>query len=171
MIEEERRGARGNPNREAEVWARKLSEAVRKRSAYQDQQAEGLITLDELRSKLAALEEARETARRELAAVEERRERIEQLEQEANGLLVHYAGIVPEALDALTPEERHRVYRMMRLNVVMSAGGPAKVTGAFGGFPDGQGNVSVRKVGTSSSTATSRTSPWPAPGSTSSAWR
>ena len=156
MIEEERRAARGNPNREAEVWAAKLSEAERKRSAYQDQQAESLITLDELRSKLAALEEARETARRELAAVEERREWIEQLEQEANGLLAHYAGIVPEALDALTPEERHRVYRMMRLNVVMSADGLAKVTGAFGGLLDGQGNVSVKKEGTSSSTATSR---------------
>ncbi len=171
LIEEERRGARGNPNREAEVWAKKLSEAERKRSAYQDQQAEGLITLDELRSKLAALEEARETARRELAALAERRERVEQLEQEANGLLAHYAGIVPKALDALTPEERHRVYRMMRLNVVMSADGLATVTGAFGGFSDVPGNVSMKSVDTSSSTATSLTSPWPAPGSTSSAWR
>lgn len=96
LIEEERRAARGNPNREAEVWAKKLSEVERKRSAYQDQQAEGLITLDELRSKLTVLEEAREAARRELAAVEERRERIEQLEQEATGLLAHYAGMVPK---------------------------------------------------------------------------
>jgi hypothetical protein len=55
LVEEERRAARGDPNREAEVWAKKLAEVDRKRSAYQDQQAEGLITLDELRSKLAAL--------------------------------------------------------------------------------------------------------------------
>lgn len=33
---------------------------------------------------------------------------------------------------------------MMRLNVVMSAGGLAKVTGAFGGLLDRQGNVSVK---------------------------
>jgi hypothetical protein len=46
---------RGNPYKEAEVWAKKLSEAARKRSAYQDQQAEGPITLGELRSKLASL--------------------------------------------------------------------------------------------------------------------
>jgi site-specific DNA recombinase len=45
LIEEERSLARGNPNREVEVWAKKLAEVDRKRSAYQDQQAEGLITL------------------------------------------------------------------------------------------------------------------------------
>jgi site-specific DNA recombinase len=159
LIEVERRAARGNPNREAEAWAKKLSEVERKRSAYQDQQAEGLITLDELRTKLASLEEARAVARRELAALKERRERIEHLEQDANALLEHYAGMVPEALDHLTPEERHRVYKMMRLNVVMYADGLVEVTGAFGGLLDTQEAVSVETKSTSSSTATSRTSP------------
>jgi UDP-3-O-[3-hydroxymyristoyl] glucosamine N-acyltransferase len=49
VIEEERRALRGNPAQEIKAWARKLAEVDRKRSAYQDQQAEGLITLDELR--------------------------------------------------------------------------------------------------------------------------
>jgi hypothetical protein len=49
--------------------------------------------------------------------LKERRERIEHLEQDANALLEHYASMVPEALDVLTPEERHRIYKMMRLNV------------------------------------------------------
>jgi hypothetical protein len=56
---------------------------VAARSAYQDQQAEGLITLDELQTKLAALEEARAVARRELAALKEHRERIGHLEKDA----------------------------------------------------------------------------------------
>jgi site-specific DNA recombinase len=157
LIEEERSVARGNPNGEAEVWANKLTEVDRKRSSYQDQQAEGLITLDELRSKLAVLEETRSTARRELAALKECRERIEHLEQDANALLEHYASMVPEALDGLTPEERHRVYRMMRLKVTMYADGLAEVTGAFDGLLDARGVVSVKKESTSSSTATSRT--------------
>ncbi len=55
LIEDERSAARGNPDQEAEIWAKKLSKAERKRSAYQDQQAEGLITMDELRTKLAPL--------------------------------------------------------------------------------------------------------------------
>ena len=121
--------ARGNPNGEAEVWANKLAEVDRKRSAYQDQQAEGLITLDELRSKLAALEETRSTARRELAALKEHRERIEHLEQDANALLEHYASMVPEALDGLTPEERHRIYNMLRLRVSAFPDGTLEVGG------------------------------------------
>ena len=157
LIEEERNAARGDPNRETEAWAKKLSEVERKRSAYQDQQAEGLITLDELRTKLAALEEARTVARRELAAFKERRERIEHLEQDANAFLEHYAVMVPEALDELTSEERHRVYKMMRLNVVMYADGLVEVTGAFGGLLDVSGVVSVKTESTSSSTATSPT--------------
>ena len=171
LIEEERSATRGNPNREVEVWAKKLAEVDRKRSGYQDQQAEELITVDELRSKLAALEETRSTARRELAALEEHRERIEHLEQDANALLEHYASMILEALDGLTPEERHRVYKMMRLKVTMYADGLAEVAGAFDGLLDTQGVVSVKKESTSSSTATNRTSPLPAPGFTSSTWR
>jgi hypothetical protein len=157
LIEDERRAARGNPNQEAEAWAKKLSETERKRSAYQDQQAEGLITLDELRTKLAALEEARAVARRELAALKEQWERIGHLEQDANALLEHYAGMVPEALDDLTSEERHRVYKMMRLNVIMYADGHVEVTGAFGGLLGMPGVVSMKAKSTSSSTATSPT--------------
>jgi site-specific DNA recombinase len=158
LVEEERSAARGNPNRKAEVWAERLAEVERKRSAYQDQQAEGLITLDELRSKLAILEETRDAARRELSTLKERRERIEHLEQDANALLEHYASMVPEALDGLTPEERHRIYKMMRLNVTMYADGLAEVTGAFSGLLNTREVISVKNERTSSSTAPSRTS-------------
>lgn len=113
------------------MWARKLSDVDRKRSAYQDQQAEGLITLDELRTKLAALEESRAIARRELAALEERRELIEDLERDAETLLEQYASMVPEALDSLTPAERHRIYKMLRLNAIMYADGVVEIAGTF----------------------------------------
>ena len=171
LIEEERSAARGDPNREFEVWAKQLAEVDRKRSAFQDQQAEGLITLDELLSKLAALEETRSAARRELDALKECRERIERLEQDANALLEHYASMVPEALDGLTSEERHRVYKMMRLNVTMYADGLAEITGAFDGLLNTQGVIAVKSKHTSSSTATSRTLPWHAPGFTFSTQR
>ena len=59
MIEHKRKARRGgDPEREARAWLEKLAEADRKRNAYQDQQAEGLLTLDELRAKLLALEGA-----------------------------------------------------------------------------------------------------------------
>ena len=87
------------------------------------------------------------------------REQIEHLEQGANALLEHYASMVPEALDDLTSEERHRVYKMMRHNVVMYADGLVEVAGAFGGLLDTWGVVSVKGESTSSSTATNPTSP------------
>ena len=55
MIKRERGSMRGDPEKEAETWLRKLAEADRKRSSYQDLAAEGLITFDELRAKLAYL--------------------------------------------------------------------------------------------------------------------
>ncbi len=45
MIEQERKGLHGDPDREAKVWAEKLTTADRKRSRYQDMAAQGLITL------------------------------------------------------------------------------------------------------------------------------
>jgi hypothetical protein len=105
----------------------------RKRSAYQDQQAEGLITLDELRTKLSDLEETRSVALAELEALRSRREQIERLEDDAHVLLKHFAWMVPETLDNLTSEERHSIYRMLRLKAVVSADGPVEVTGVFGG--------------------------------------
>jgi len=133
LIEEERSAVRGNPDKEAEAWAKKLADVDRKRSAYQDQQAEGLITLDELRSKLTALEETRDVALKELEALRSRQEHISRLEQDAEALLEHYAGMVPETLENLTSEERHDIYKMMRLKVVFSAEEPVEVTGVFGG--------------------------------------
>ena len=102
-------------------------------SAYQDQQAEGLITLDELRTKLSDLEETRSVALAELEALRSRREQIERLEDDAHVLLKHYAWMVPETLDNLTSEERHSIYRMLRLKAVVSADGSVEVTGVFGG--------------------------------------
>jgi len=118
LIAEERRGTRGNPEREELAWTDKIAEVNRKRSRYQEMAAEGLITLDELREKPTSLEETRETAKRELDALCRRRESAAALERDAEALLDSYAGTVPEALDLLTSEERHKVYRMLRLKVL-----------------------------------------------------
>jgi site-specific DNA recombinase len=133
VIEEERRALRGNPAQEIKAWAKKLAELDRKRSAYQDQQAEGLITLDELRAKLSALEETRTVAQRELDALSSRQEHIERLEKDADVILERYAGMVPGALDNLTSEERHRIYKMLRLKVLLHADGSTEITGVLGG--------------------------------------
>ncbi|MDQ3794855.1 MAG: hypothetical protein M3316_04140 [Actinomycetota bacterium] len=59
LIKEKRQGMRGNPVQEHAAWLRKLTEVDLRRASFQDMAAEGLITFDELRTKLAALEETR----------------------------------------------------------------------------------------------------------------
>jgi hypothetical protein len=136
MIELERQGLRGDPDRESKAWLEKLYEVDRKRSGFQDMAAEGLITLDELKVKLASLEELRETARWELDALSRRREKLEELERDKDALLESYIGMVPDALGSLTPEEHHHVYKMLRLRVALRPDAPPEVSGMFGGDLD-----------------------------------
>ncbi len=90
------------------------------------------MTLDELAEALEGLEETRQTAEHELAALHGHREALENLERDKEALLEHYARIAPKALDALTPEERHRLYRMLRLNVSVRPDTTLEVSGVFG---------------------------------------
>ena len=105
------------------------------RRSYQEQAAKGYMTLEELGAALQELDESRKTAERELAAIKGRRERIEQLEQDKDTLLQEYAEVAPEAMEALAPEERHSVYKMLRLEVLVHPDEALEVSGAFGKDP------------------------------------
>ena len=58
---------------------------------------------------------------------------MERLEHNADALSEHYAGMVPETFDSLTSKERHGIYKMLRLRVVIFADEPVEITGMFGG--------------------------------------
>jgi site-specific DNA recombinase len=154
MLEQERNGFRGDPELEAKVWLEKLTDSERKRSSFQDMAAEGLINFDELRTKLATLQETCETARRELAALEDRRNRLKDFENDAATLIESYASMVPEALGNLEAEERNHVYKMLRLMVSAYHGGTLEVNGTFGS------GLRVSDVETSSTPSLSTTSSW-----------
>ena len=130
LIDEERDAGRGDPERESRVWAEKLAECDRLRKAYQQQQAAGLMTLEELGAMLRDLEETRRLAQAELGSIGARQERVEALESDRNDLLGFMADTVPEALDALTGNERNKLYRLLRLEVTPSPEG-YEVRGAF----------------------------------------
>ena len=72
--------------------------------------AERLIDFEELRARLAALEDTRKTAERELRALQTCTERLAQPERDGDSSPESYAGALPEAIDPLEPEERNRVY-------------------------------------------------------------
>ena len=130
LIEEERTNRGGDPGHEAKVWAQKIAECARLRSAYQDQQAAGLMTLEELGTKLEELENTRSTAERELNVLRDHRQRVCELESDRDALLESMADIVPEALADLTGEEKSRIYRMLRLEVTPTDQG-YEVSGAL----------------------------------------
>jgi site-specific DNA recombinase len=129
LIEEKKRRLRSDPEREALTWLRQLDELAGKRAAYQDQQAAGLMTLDELGTRLAELEDVRRSAESELAKLRTTQEEIESLEADADTLLASYERATPEKLDALEAEERHRVYKLMRLEVLAHLDGSLEAQG------------------------------------------
>ncbi len=132
MIEEERQGMHDEPEQEAKPWLSKLAQVESKRSRFQDMAAEGYITFDELGAKLSELEETRTFAVERLEAIRNRQERIEEMEKDRDALLESYASMVPEALEELAPDERHQVYRMLRLRADVRIGGALEVSGMFG---------------------------------------
>jgi hypothetical protein len=90
------------------------------------------MTLDELEERLREIGETRETARAELAALESSRRPLVELEHEQETLMERYAGVVPEGLENLVPEERHRVYKMLRLRVLAYPDAHLQVSGVLG---------------------------------------
>lgn len=67
-----------------------------------------------------------------LEAIRDHQERIEEMEKDRDALLEANALRASEALDELTPEERHQVYRMLRLRAAVRIGDTLEVSGMFG---------------------------------------
>jgi hypothetical protein len=71
---------------------------------------------------------------------------VGELERDRDALLEDHAGATPEVLESLQPEERHRVYRRLRLSVRVDAdacltvsGVPSQVTRGFEDWSAGSG--------------------------------
>jgi len=139
MIESEGSGAHEDPEREAKAWLEKLAEMDDERRGYLRLAAKGRMSEGELDEALSALDGVRETAERELAAVQDRREAIGRLKRDKESLLEHYADVAPEALDSLAPEERHQFYKMLGLKVIVRPDATVEVSGHFGEGPPKDG--------------------------------
>src|SRR5215212_12037347 len=108
------------------------AEVDRMSAGYQELVANGLMTIEELGVRLKELETTCSTASDELDAIRQRAERLEGLEQDRDALMEFYTGAVPEELERLGPEERRRVYGMLRLEVLVRPEGTLKAHGILG---------------------------------------
>jgi hypothetical protein len=121
----------GDPERDADFWSRKITEVDLERRGYHRLAARGHMSEQELAAALEELDETRETAERELEASRARGEALERLERDRDALMESYVGIVEETLEDLAPEERHRIYKLLRLGVRFRPDWPLEITGVF----------------------------------------
>lgn len=133
MIRREKEGLRRNPKGEIEAWINSVSDGDVKRRRYQEMAAEGLIQFGELRERLAELEEEQEIAEREIRALRDKSERIQEMGRNKDALLERLIEITPRRLDEIGPEERHRIYRMIGLKVTSAKDGALTATGDLAG--------------------------------------
>jgi site-specific DNA recombinase len=131
LMEQERAGLRGDPDREAGAWLEKLSEVETERRGYLRLAAKGHMTDDDLAEALAELDDTRATAESELKDIRGRKAALEELERDRDALLESYASMMPEALDTLAPEERCQVYGMLRLKVEVAPDGSLEARGVL----------------------------------------
>src|SRR5215212_4657436 len=78
-LEAERRKDGGDLEEEARAFTNRIAEADRRRAAFQDLAADGLMEREELRAKLDALSHVRAAAEEGLCALEERRRKAREL--------------------------------------------------------------------------------------------
>src|SRR5215213_6785382 len=102
------------------------------RGGYQELKAKGLMTIEEVGVRLEELETTRRSASDKLEAIRRWSERLAGLEQDRDTLMEFYTGAVPEELERLEPEERRRVYGMLRLEVLVRPEGTLKAHGILG---------------------------------------
>ena len=67
-----------------------------------------------------------------MEALKSKRDRITELEQDRDALLASLIQIGLEALDTLKSDEKHQLYRILRLEVVVREDRTLEVSGAFG---------------------------------------
>jgi hypothetical protein len=58
-------------------------------------------------------------------------ERLEDLNRDRDALLERYANVTGEALDELSAEERNKLYKMLKLRVVLGDDGTPEVSGVL----------------------------------------
>jgi hypothetical protein len=117
FLEAEKEKAGGDPEKEARVFTNKIAEVDRKRAAYQDMVADGLMEREELRAKLDALSRQKAAAEKGLKALEQRRSKIRELQLSRDKILARYREAAPEELEKADGKKRRAVYNTLGVTV------------------------------------------------------
>ncbi len=108
-----------NPKGSAKAWLDKLAECNRRRAAFQDQQAAGLMTLDELGERLRSLDEEHALAERELGRLRDTQRRIDELEGNKEAVLRMFGTGLLVGMEFFPPNLRRAVYELLATRVTV----------------------------------------------------
>jgi hypothetical protein len=122
-----RQASQNDPREEMNHWLKVLADADEKRAKYQRAYAADVMNLADLKARLAELEQECKVAQAELESLRVREQDIADLERDRDALLESYAGVSEDALDALTPEQRHNLYKSLRIGVLAHADGSTEI--------------------------------------------
>jgi len=136
--------------------AERLQELTAKRARFQDQQAEGLLTLDELREKLSAIEDERDGLQTQLDAMRDADAQLLRLELQRDDLLERVNGGFFERA-ATKPEQVRDDYLKMGLTVLADADGEIEISGNL--LPESVCDTATRSRASGSSTSRSSRRP------------
>jgi len=125
---------RGDSGEEAQEIAKRLGTLERRRSGYIDLAADGDMTREELRRKLAYVDEQREDARKALREARDRQDTIQKLRREREMMLGRFSALRSLDLDDLSPEHRRRVLQALRIRVEVDKDGNVYISGQFDAY-------------------------------------
>jgi hypothetical protein len=138
MIRREEKSLSSDPKKQTEIWRTRIFEANKMRKRYREMAAEGLIDFGELREKLFELDEQKEVAEREIKALQEKKQRLDEMRRDKANLLNDLVEMTPRLIDELPSEEKLRIYEMLGLRVTSAVDGTLEITGDLAGLSYGK---------------------------------
>jgi len=142
MIESRKESLMTMPDGQIARWAAEVQKAKAKRAPYQDQEAEDLMTREELRTKLTKLDETVGLAEAEIDKLKGHEKAIRELQKSGEELLEHYTKLVPEELEDLSAAERRHVHQLLQIEVWVPYEGEIRIRLPF--VPDRSGFCSEK---------------------------
>ena len=127
MIESKRALLATNPDEQIARWTNEVEKARAKRARYQDQEVEGLMTREELRAKLAKLDETVKLAETEMGKLRRHEGGLRDLQKGGEELLERYARLVPKELEDLSSAQRRHVHQLLRIEVRVPREGDIRI--------------------------------------------
>jgi site-specific DNA recombinase len=124
-------------------WGETLSQVKIKSERLLDLYLEGTLEKGRYEERTRGLEAQEKEARAELEKIKARKQTIEQAERDVESLIESYSAAIPDELERLEPEERHRIYKMLSLRVKLKNSGITAIEGAIA-FPQNGDHVNSR---------------------------